>query len=85
MSNRLEREAEDIYEQQNDASPVPADVSDNSYTRETRRELKDQMPVQSDQEQVDDPMQPPYSNSDEQLGMALVPSLSLCFDISGMN
>lgn len=83
MSNHLEREAEDIYEQQNDASPVPADVSDNSYTRGTRRELKDQVPVQSDQEQVDDPMQPPYSNSDEQLGMALVPSLSLCLTSQG--
>lgn len=71
MSNSLEREAEDNYEAENDASPVPGDVYDNSYVRETQPELRNQAPVQSDQETYDDPMQPPYSNSNEQLGMHL--------------
>lgn len=70
MSSRIEREAEDLYEQQNDASPVPGDVLDNSYARETRRELNDTVPVQRDQQYIEDPMQPPYSNSNDQLGMS---------------
>lgn len=69
MSNSSERQAEDQYEQENDASPVPGGVVDNSYTRETRGELKNQVPVQNDQQGYDDPMQPPYSNTDNQLGM----------------
>lgn len=69
MSNRSERQAEDYYEQRNDASPVPGDVVDNSYAQETRGELKNHIPVQSDQQGYDDPMQPPYSNTDNQLGM----------------
>ncbi|GFF44747.1 hypothetical protein IFM61606_01893 [Aspergillus udagawae] len=67
MSNRAEREAEDSYEAENDASPVSADVIDNSYTGETRPELRNQVPVQPDQAPYEDPMQPPYSNTDEQL------------------
>lgn len=71
MSNSFERQAEDNYEKENDASPVPGDVVDNSYTRETRGELKNQVPVQSDQQDYEDPMQPPHSNTDNQLGMFL--------------
>ncbi|EAW14290.1 uncharacterized protein ACLA_073250 [Aspergillus clavatus NRRL 1] len=67
MSNRVERAAEDNYEAENDASPVPADVIDNSYVGETRSELLNQVPVQRDEASYDDPMQPPYSNSDQQL------------------
>jgi hypothetical protein len=67
MSNRYEREAEDLYEAQNDASPVPGNVYDSSYVSDTRPELRDQLPVQADQEDYDDPFQPPYSNSNEQL------------------
>lgn len=69
MSNRFEREAEDLYEAQNDASPVAGNVYDSSYISDTRPELRDQLPVQADQEDYDDPMQPPYSNSNQQLGM----------------
>lgn len=71
MSNREEREAEDNYEAENDASPVTGDITDNSYLRETRGVLRadDQLPVIPDQADYDDPMQPPYSNSNEQLGM----------------
>ncbi|RHZ58939.1 uncharacterized protein CDV56_106089 [Aspergillus thermomutatus] len=67
MSNRVEREAEDNYEAENDASPVSADVVDNSYVGETRSELRNQVPVQRDEAPYEDPMQPPYSNSDQQL------------------
>ncbi|GIJ89083.1 hypothetical protein Asppvi_008012 [Aspergillus pseudoviridinutans] len=67
MSNRAEREAEDNYEAENDTSPVSAEVIDNSYTRETNPELRNQVPVQSDQAEYEDPMQPPYSNTDQQL------------------
>lgn len=71
MSNSFERQAEDYYEQENDASPVPGDVVDNSYAQGNRGDLKDQVPVQSDQQDIDDPMQPPHSNTDDQLGMFL--------------
>lgn len=71
MSNRVEREAEDNYEAENDASPVSGDVPDDTYMRETRSELRNVVPVQRDQQEYDDPMQPPYSNSDNQLGMFL--------------
>lgn len=69
MSNRVEREAEDNYERENDASPVPGRVVDNSYAHETAPELRNQVPVQPDDAPVEDPMQPPYSNSDQQLGV----------------
>ncbi|KAE8347697.1 hypothetical protein BDV24DRAFT_157173 [Aspergillus arachidicola] len=59
MSNRAERKSDDQYEAENDPSPVSADVIDNSYTSETRSELRNQVPVQSNQA--------PYSNTDQQL------------------
>lgn len=69
MSNRAEREAEDNYEAENDdAAPVSADVVDNSYVGETRPELRNEVPVQPDEADYEDPMQPPYSNTDQQLG-----------------
>jgi len=68
MSNRAEREAEDQYEAQNDPSPVSGRVSDDTYTRETRSGLRNYMPVQGDDQPVEDPVQPPYSNTDQQLG-----------------
>lgn len=71
MSNRVEREAEDNYEAENDASPVSGDVPDDTYMRETRSGLRNVVPVQRDQQEYDDPMQPPYSNSENQLGMFL--------------
>ncbi|KAJ5175392.1 uncharacterized protein N7482_001269 [Penicillium canariense] len=67
MSNRAERDAEDRYERDNDASPVTRSFADDSYANETDPDLKDQVPVQRDTQEYDDPMQPPYSNSDEQL------------------
>lgn len=69
MSNRLEREAEDRYEAQNDPSPVSGRVSDNTYAHETRSGLRDYIPVQGDNQSFEDPIQPPYSNTDQQLGM----------------
>lgn len=70
MSNREEREAEDLYERENDPSPVPGGEPDDSYVRETNPNLRNVMPVQNDEADYDDPMQPPYSNSNEQLGMS---------------
>lgn len=70
MSNRAEREAEDLYERENDASPVPGGEADNSYVGETNPNLRNVVPVQNDEADIDDPMQPPYSNSDQQLGMS---------------
>jgi hypothetical protein len=68
MSNPAERVAEDEYERQNDDSPVTGDFEDNSYVRETAPALQNQVPVQTDNESFEDPVQPPYSNSDQQLG-----------------
>lgn len=67
MSNPIEREAEDLYERENDPSPVPAGESDNSYVGETNPNLRNVVPVQKDEDAFDDPMQPPYANTDEQL------------------
>ncbi|KAL4890434.1 hypothetical protein BDV59DRAFT_204392 [Aspergillus ambiguus] len=67
MSNRLEREAEDQYEAENDPSPVSGTVSDNTYAGETRSGLRSYIPVQGDNQRVEDPVQPPYSNTDQQL------------------
>jgi hypothetical protein len=67
MSNPEEREAEDRYEAENDPSPVHT-PSDNAYVFETKRNLGSIVPVQRDEADYEDPVQPPYSNTDEQLG-----------------
>ncbi|PWY85697.1 hypothetical protein BO94DRAFT_586259 [Aspergillus sclerotioniger CBS 115572] len=67
MSNRYERSAEDAYEAQNDPSPVSGTYRDNTYAHETQSSLRGQVPVAKDEDYYDDPMQPPYSNSDQQL------------------
>jgi hypothetical protein len=69
MTTRQEREAEDSYERDNDASPVPGDVHDDSYIFDTKGPVSNRVPVQADQVDYDDPMQAPYSNTNEQLGM----------------
>lgn len=69
MSNRYEREAEDLYEDENDPSPVSGTFHDNSYAHETQSSLRNQVPVARDQAPYEDPVQPPYSNTDQQLGM----------------
>jgi hypothetical protein len=66
MSNPIEREAEDSYERDNDASPVTESSTDASYATESN--LKEPVPVQSDDQPVEDPVQPYYANSDQQLG-----------------
>lgn len=68
MSNSAERPAEDAYERDNDSSPVTGTFTDNSYAKETSPGLRDHIPVQGDNQRFEDPMQPPYSNSEEQLG-----------------
>ncbi|KAJ5676759.1 uncharacterized protein N7477_002392 [Penicillium maclennaniae] len=67
MSNRSERVAEDRYERDNDSSPVTGTFADDTYAQETDPSLRDKVPVQGDDQQIEDPMQPPYSNSDQQL------------------
>lgn len=72
MSNRAEREAEDLYERENDPSPVSGDVHDDSYASNKGAMGGPQgagIPVQRDSDPYDDPMQPKMSNTDEQLGM----------------
>lgn len=69
MSNPAERAAEDAYERENDPSPVPGTPPvDNSYVGETKYEVADVLPVQRDEDDYEDPVQPPYSNTNEQLG-----------------
>ncbi|CDM30857.1 hypothetical protein DTO013E5_497 [Penicillium roqueforti] len=67
MSNPAERIAEDNYERDNDPSPVTGTFADDSYVEETDPSLRAQVPVQGDEQPFDDPIQPPYSNSDQQL------------------
>lgn len=72
MSNPTERAAEDNYERENDPSPVTEDFAENSYAGEPKSNLRDQVPVQEDEQSFEDPMQPPYSNSDQQLGKSML-------------
>lgn len=72
MSNPTERAAEDNYERENDPSPVTEDFTENSYAGEPKSNLRDQVPVQEDEQSFEDPMQPPYSNSDQQLGKSML-------------
>lgn len=69
MTSRTEREADDSYERDNDASPVPGDIHDNSYAFDTRGVMSQEAPVQVDEDDYDVPYQAPESNSDAQLGM----------------
>lgn len=69
MTTLIEREGDDSYEATNDEAPIPSSPVDDSYTTSAT----EAMPVQRDESDFADPMQPPESNSDEQLGM---PSLS---------
>jgi hypothetical protein len=69
MSTLAERRAEDSYEAQNDATTgnVPSgDIKDNTYSG--RKGGSGNIPVQSDDAQVEDPVRAPESNSDAQLG-----------------
>lgn len=68
IHSHIDRDAEDLYEEQNDSTPVSGNVVDDSFARETRRELNETVPVQRDQQYIEDPIQPPYSNSNSQLG-----------------
>lgn len=65
MTTPIEREGDDSYEATNDEAPVPSSPVDDSYTTSAT----EAMPVQRDGDDFADPMQPPESNSDEQLGM----------------
>jgi hypothetical protein len=71
MSNPKEREADDSYEANNDPAPLPSTLIDNSYAGDTYRDLAGTVPIQRDEDGYDDPIQPPYSNSDEMLGKDL--------------
>ncbi|KAL4926090.1 uncharacterized protein BDV17DRAFT_293897 [Aspergillus undulatus] len=67
MSNRAERTAEDAYERQNDPS-FDDNISDNTYAYQTGNQgFSMGIPVQRDNDSYEDPMQPPYSNSQQQL------------------
>ena len=60
------RAGDDRYEAENDdATEVTGDVKDSSYVRPGETTV----PVQKDTDPVEDPMMPPESNSDAQLGM----------------
>ena len=66
--------ADEQYEQQNDAvsGDVPAgDPKDNDYTS---RSGQYQIPVQKDEAPVNDPIDPRTADSDETLGMSILPS-----------
>lgn len=69
MTTRAEREAEDNYEAENDPAPVPSTPIDNSYAVETNSDLAKFVPVQRDEDGYDDPVEPGYADTDEQLGM----------------
>ncbi|KAL4936074.1 hypothetical protein BDV06DRAFT_114371 [Aspergillus oleicola] len=67
MSNRAERTAEDAYERDNDTTTF-GDIHDNSYAYQTGNQgFSMGIPVQRDEDDLDDPMQPPHSNSNQQL------------------
>jgi len=66
--------ADDQYEQQNDrvSGDIPAgDAQDNDYTSRTG-EKDGPIPVQSDNDAIDDPIDGATADSDEQLGMFIL-------------
>jgi hypothetical protein len=66
--------ADDQYEAQNDAviGDAPAgDAQDNDYVSRTGQK-QGPIPVQSDNDTVDDPIDGATADSDEQLGMSLL-------------
>lgn len=69
MSNLFERQADDRYEAENDPRGSE-NIIDDSYVE------GGPIPVQRDEEPLDDPMQPPFSNTDEQLGKRRTKTLS---------
>ncbi|KAL1978713.1 hypothetical protein VTN31DRAFT_1572 [Thermomyces dupontii] len=60
MSNLYERQADDRYEAENDPRGSE-NLFDDSYVE------GGPIPVQRDEEPLDDPIQPPFSNTDAQL------------------
>lgn len=51
--------------------------TDDSYAKETHSSLKNQIPVQKDNERLEDPIEPPYSNSDQQLGKSKLTNIAV--------
>ena len=71
------RAADDRYEAENDdATDVTGDINDSSYVRPGETTV----PVQKDSDPVEDPVRPPESNSDAQLG-TLVPLLPILLSV----
>lgn len=73
MATQTEREAEDRYEARYDRTggDVPSgDFTDNSYVSAAEGKP---IPVVPDEAPVDDPVQPPQSNSDKELGKLFWP------------
>jgi hypothetical protein len=71
--------ADDQYEAQNDAvtGDAPAgDAQDNDYVSRTGQK-QGLIPVQSDNAAVEDPIDGATADSDEQLGLSLLPPLPL--------
>lgn len=61
--------ADDKYEQQNDATggDIPSgDIADNDYASRTGQS---EIPVQKDDAPIEDPIDPATADTDEQLGM----------------
>ncbi|KAI9932444.1 hypothetical protein ASPWEDRAFT_33356 [Aspergillus wentii DTO 134E9] len=62
MSNRPEREDQDLYD-----PSIGDNVVDDSYAHETNPAVRYQVPVQKDEDEYDDPMQPGYADTWDQL------------------
>ncbi|KAL4917946.1 hypothetical protein BDW62DRAFT_201274 [Aspergillus aurantiobrunneus] len=67
MSNLAERAAEDAYEAENDYYPA-SDEDQNTYAYQSGNQgFTMRVPVQRDETNIEDPMQPPFSDTDQQL------------------
>ncbi|EPS33580.1 hypothetical protein PDE_08542 [Penicillium oxalicum 114-2] len=68
MSKPMNQNAEDeIYETENDQSRVDRSFADNSYITDEDRDQGEPVPVQSDDEPVEDPINPYTADTNRQL------------------
>ena len=64
-------DADNAYEEQNDKLPSDApagDAGDNDYTSRVGQKTMENIPVQKDEDTVEDPIDPATADSDETLG-----------------
>ncbi|KAF7716922.1 Uncharacterized protein PECH_000686 [Penicillium ucsense] len=67
MSNPINRDSEDVYERESDQSRVNRAFADSSYVTGANQDQDEIVPVQSDDQPVEDPIDPATADTNRQL------------------